>query len=526
MPNKKRIVAYGPWRPDAGELQNGVNDIDGFTPVAFTSLDDFSGSADVVYETVNQFIPLQESVPGKIVGHISMRDKDGHRINIVGTDRDIWSFNELTQVWSSIQPMVRLGPREPMPRYNFSEIMEWNFVRFGDDIIAAAKRTSVTAAPFPLLILKYENNGFASAFVPLEGGPPQASQLAVIHSFLFGAAIYKEPKQVKWSGILNPEKWPINSANIIQFMAGTTHIEGGGDIRAIISGDIGYVILENSIARIEYQGPPTVFNVRVIHDNIGTASAGSVCYRGADVFFYSDSGFYRLNRFSGELTNIGLGKVNEWFGLNTDAESIAGLRGEVNVDDQSVWWLFQKSQTRGKRNVILIYHYGFNEWSKIDLSIDNESVEDLGTFFLPPISFDALDTTQYYPQGLDGTPNAPSPDSPLFAGGEDIVIFEYDDQNDRTYVKIRNIFQRRRASIETKVLYDKKQDKQLFVSEFSFLDENSLVNYYLTVHMLNINTIMVKIVFMIVEFPGAFLILAISLSLNNYHDRMFLIMIL
>jgi hypothetical protein len=85
-----------------------------------------------------------------------------------------------------------------------------------------------------------------------------------------------------------------------------------GEITGLVGGEYGLVFKRNSIYRMSYVGPDVIFRFDLVSRSIGTPFGKSIVRVGADVYFYTDSGFYVM-RGGSYPQRIGDGKITKYF---------------------------------------------------------------------------------------------------------------------------------------------------------------------------------------------------------------------
>ena len=91
----------------------------------------------------------------------------------------------------------------------------------------------------------------------------------------------------------------------------------GGNVTGLVGGEYGLIFQETSVRRMTYEGPPIVFRIDKIANDIGASVPGSVAGLLDMAFFLHKSGFYMV-RGGQTITPIGRGKVDRTFWAEFD----------------------------------------------------------------------------------------------------------------------------------------------------------------------------------------------------------------
>lgn len=250
----KTTIPFGPWLPDQPAFGNaGVLVAKNVIPRA-SSYSPFLGLR-----------AFSDALPGRCYGAAGFKQADGTIFNFAGDETDLFSLGSAT--WSNV---TRLSGGD------YATANRWNFIGFGDNVIAS--NGSDTPQRFEM--------GTSTKFADLTGSPPAYRYGAVIGEFAvvgnIGAA---NPNRFQWCDQNDITDWTGGQA-------GSLDIPQGGDVQAITGGDYGLIFQERQISRIDYVGPPTIWQRTVIEENRGALAAGSVARHGIRTFFLADDGFY------------------------------------------------------------------------------------------------------------------------------------------------------------------------------------------------------------------------------------------
>jgi len=271
----------------------------------------------------------------------------------------------------------------------------WEFAKFGDRVIAVNNADDTQRFD-----LSVDTN-----FSALAGSPPRAAHIAVIRDFVvLGDIVGLGTNFVQWSGYNNSELWTPSLAT----QSDSQEIFGrAGKVQRLVPGDYGLVFLEHSIYRMDYAGPPLIFQFDEIERSRGTPAPYSVLWSGGYTWYYGWDGFYVFD--GQESRPISSDKVARWFEQNVDADSLGDVRGAVDRINRLVIWSFRTSKSLAYNNRLIIYNWATDRWGYAE--VDTEVIEE---YISSGFTLDGLDVP--LPLGID-LESIPV-DSTQFAGGE------------------------------------------------------------------------------------------------------------
>jgi hypothetical protein len=213
------------------------------------------------------------------------------------------------------------------------------------------------------------------------------------------------PYRVRWSGIESPGDFNYSASTMADFQ----DIFGFGNIQGIVADDSAYIILQRGIVQMQFIGAPYAFSFTDRVVGKGCSVSQSIVTVESMTCFVSDDGFYMLQ--GGNLTPIGMGKIDRWFLDNFDSTKSHMMTVAADPRETLIYWQFcSKSAVGDKPDLILIYNYHSGEWTTADAT----TAYIFNSLSLP-WTIDMLDTFAT----LDLVPA--SFDSPLWAGGNSML---------------------------------------------------------------------------------------------------------
>jgi hypothetical protein len=122
---------------------------------------------------------------------------------------------------------------------------------------------------------------------------------------------------------------------------------------------------ERNIWRGTYIGPPAVFSWTLIDGSRGTPAPGSLVTAGGLAYSIADDGFYACD--GSQSVPIGQGKVDRAFWDDVDTSYLYRISTAVDPTNKLIYWAYPGPQnSSGTPNRIMVYHYGLNQFAKID----------------------------------------------------------------------------------------------------------------------------------------------------------------
>lgn len=252
----KTTLPFGPWLPDSPDFASGGVLVAKNVIPRKASYSPFFGLR-----------PFSDALPSVCVGAAAFKQTNGAIHNFSGTSTDLYSLS--AAAWSE-------ATRTSGGDYSVPNGGRWVFLGFGDNVIAS----NGADAPQRFIL------GTDTNFSDLAGSPPAFRYGAVIGQFaVVGNIGSANPNRFQWCDQNDITDWSNGQA-------GSLDIPKGGDVQGITGGEYGLVFQERQISRIDYVGPPSVWQRNVIEENRGALAAGSIARHGVRTFFLADDGFY------------------------------------------------------------------------------------------------------------------------------------------------------------------------------------------------------------------------------------------
>lgn len=370
MATRPRAIPFGEWLPDLPEHLNPG------ALIARNVLPEIDS-----YRSLRSVATFSNALEKACLGAFWIQSSDGTVFNFAGDTNTLYRLSGTT--WTDVS-----GDSAP---YGAEW---WEFTNFGDRVIAASK-----ADP-----LQYFDTGSSQAFADLPGNPPQAARIATVRDFVVvGDLASLGPHYVQWSGFNNSEIWTPSLATQSDYQS---LVGRGGRVQRIVPGEYGIIFQEHSITRMDYVGPPTIFQFDEVERGRGTPAPGSVLWTGPRVFYYGWDGFYVFNGV--ESTPISHNRVSRWFENQAASGAVANMRGAVDRLNRMVIWAFSTNSGATFNNRLLIYNWAADKWSYAEVN-----TEVLAEYSSPGYTLDELDSIL-----ADIDSESINVDSTAYQGGE------------------------------------------------------------------------------------------------------------
>jgi hypothetical protein len=236
---------------------------------------------------------------------------------------------------------------------NYSAIVKWNFIQFGDTVIAANNINKLQSYTL----------GSSSLFADLDASAPIAKYVTVVRDFVVAANLDagSNANKVQWSNINDEANWTPGGASQSDFQI----IADGGNITGMTGGEFGLILLDRAIVRMSYIGSPLFFQFDTISRNIGCVEGNSVVQYGNMTYFLGADGFYSCD--GSTITAIGTQKVDAWFYANVNQSKLSLMSSTIDPFRKIVVWKFVDNFAQ---NTLLIYNWQVQKWSYGTTDVD------------------------------------------------------------------------------------------------------------------------------------------------------------
>jgi hypothetical protein len=238
---------------------------------------------------------------------------------------------------------------------------QYDFLQYDDlEIVALSSHNNAV----------YHTIGSASNFATLgsaTGQAPGAARIGRINQFVFlgDLASVTAGNSVMWSGIDQPLSWPTpNSATAIAQQSGEQYLDSRfGEVTGFANGDqFGLIFQKSAITRVNYVGPPVVFQFDKISEQIGCPYPRSIVQVGGMTYFIAANGIHRTNGV--EVENIGMDRVNNFFVNAHGSSAKERVYGAHNRYRNLIYWTFcDTSDVDSTPSGLIIYNHVSNRFT-------------------------------------------------------------------------------------------------------------------------------------------------------------------
>ncbi len=360
------MVPFGEYLPDLPGFQNpGATIAKNVIPLTDRSYGPFTALS-----------ALTGAIGARCQGGIAGRDPSGNVFVFSGDATKLYHL-KTDNTWENVS--VGGG-------YIIAPESAWNFVQYGARLIACG-----WGNPLQSFVL-----GTDAAFSALAATAPQSRYIAAIRDFVMVGNTYdvvygNQPNQVWWCAIDAPTDWPtLGTTTAAQKQSDAQILPDGGWVQGIIGavgGADGAAFLEESVYRISYEGPPTVFRFDRVERQRGTMVPSSIVNVGDFAFYLGHDGFYAFD--GSRSMPVGANKVDKTFFNDYDPTYYYRVVGVADVFNKIVMWAYPGvGNNAGTPNKILVFNWQLNRWSIVEQELEyffrsyskSYTLEDLDTF--------------------------------------------------------------------------------------------------------------------------------------------------
>lgn len=390
-------IPFGEWLPDQPDYKN---------PGCITA--DNVWPSPGGYRPVNSLAAQNDKTSGVCRGAMQFFQTDGDSFVVGGTATSLFSVTGGTL--TATTGLTDIGDTY------------WTFAQFNERVFAAAPNNNIKTL---------DDIDTDTSWADATGSPPQAKIVARIGAYLFVANLTaaSEPFSFQNSARNDPTDWPTpGTADARQKNSGRGTVQYEyGEITGIAGDRYPIIFQERAVNRIDFVGPPLVFRITTIAEQIGCIAPRSIVPKGFDVYFLSHEGFKRTD--GNEVVNIGTDRVNQWFFDNVSEGDRFRTQGAVAWEKECIIWSFYPADNPTGYNKQIIYNWVQNRWSTATVSVD--WIVDNKIAGISPDDWDPL-----FPSGADTV--TPGPDSAYWKARTRVLSALVQDGSGNTEVNLFN----------------------------------------------------------------------------------------
>jgi hypothetical protein len=145
---------------------------------------------------------------------------------------------------------------------------------------------------------------------------PNGRCIGRVNEFLVVGALSTNEKAIQWCAVGDPSDWPTPATDDARSkQSGLQALPSSlGFVTAIADGDFfGYVFQERGITKMTYVGGDVVFTFDTFEEVRGCVRAGRMRQADGRIFFESDRGYHMMDANSGQIVDIGYGRVDDTY---------------------------------------------------------------------------------------------------------------------------------------------------------------------------------------------------------------------
>lgn len=328
------VVNFDEWLPDQPD-DIGMYDVINAIPIA-------RGYHSI--KSPETIVALPGGITGDVISLFGVRDSAEGEQFFIASSTEVW-WSDAGSVFADATGAAFTVPSGKYPK----------FVDFGERVVMST--SSATSG----LRLQSFILGTDTTFSELDAAAPYADHIAVVRDFIMVGNVYDgtnlHKARIQWCGINDPTTWGQDTAAQSDWQ----DVPDVGECVGLVGGEYAVAFFEQGIVRIDYAGPPTLFNFDAIVGAPGCVAAGSVVTFTGASFWLSSNGFWRFD--GSQATPIGLEKVDDWFYDNVYIRDLKLIRSAVDPVHGVIFWLFPIGEG-GNLNAGLIYHPILDKWAR------------------------------------------------------------------------------------------------------------------------------------------------------------------
>jgi hypothetical protein len=231
----------------------------------------------------------------------------------------------------------------------YSGVEKWNFVQFGNTILAANNIDKLQA--FTL--------GSGTQFADAGAAAPVSKYVTIVRDFVVCANLNSgtDSSTVIWSDINDYTDWVAGGAS----QSDSQILPDGGNITGLSGGEFGLIFLQRAIVRMSYIGSPYFFQFDTISRNLGCLEGNSIVQHGGITYFLAENGFYSCDGHNIEA--IGNEKIDRYFFKDADPSALNTISATVDPIRKIVIWNFKNVFAQRE---LIIYNWQTKKWTTCD----------------------------------------------------------------------------------------------------------------------------------------------------------------
>jgi len=326
---------FAEWAPDAYQVNANV-----------------ASEASGVLCKVNAYAPFPQpatsslAVAAAVRGAFAARTA-GNAISIFAlTAAKAYKFASISTAWTDF---TRLAGGD----YSLAADEYWSIKQYGSTLIAAHGNDAVQSVDVDA----------GANFAALAGSPPNSRYVEVVGDFVQLGATATSRRSVKWSGRNDSVTWTNYTKD-----SDSQVFPDGGDVMGMAGYELGGLVFQTeTVRRQTARTDATIFDFHRFDAARGTPSPYSIVKDGGDVYYYSTNGFMRIGA-DGSISNIGVNRVNEWFGGSSgdvNKTRVKAIIGALDPLVRRVFWLYPRASNSSSTTLdgLIVYDIERDRWT-------------------------------------------------------------------------------------------------------------------------------------------------------------------
>ncbi len=228
----------------------------------------------------------------------------------------------------------------------------WSMRQFGTTLLGV----NGTGADVPMFIDVTGGTNWAA----LAGSPPKSKFVEVIGGYVFLGNTATSGRNLTNSGLEDATTWTRGSKG-----SDTQTLVDGGDVQGMAGYEIGGLVIQTeTVRRINLRQDAAIYETHRTDAARGTSSPYSIVKDGADVYYYTNNGFMKITG-DGAISNIGIGRVNDWFAENSNIARPKAIIGALDPLVRRIFWLFPTASNASSTTLdhIIVYDIERDRWT-------------------------------------------------------------------------------------------------------------------------------------------------------------------
>lgn len=330
------MQSFAPWAPDA-YLTNA----------------DASAEALGVLCGPNGYKPFPQpavtslAVPAAVRGAYAARTSGNAIAIFAGTATRLYKFTGVGTAWTNVTRLVGGD-------YALAADEYWSSGQYGDKLIFAEGADAVQTIGVDA----------GTNFAALGGSPPNSRYVRVIGDYVFLGSTVTDRRAIKNSGLNDSAWWTAG-----QKSSSGQPFPDGGDVTGLVGFEQGGLIFQTeTVRRLDLVTDARIYVPHRIDGARGTSSPYSIVTDGADVYYWSDTGFMKLGS-DGSIANIGEDRVNDWFAGNEadwNKSRPKAIIGALDPIVRRILWLYPRANNASSTTLdgLIVYDIPRNRWTR------------------------------------------------------------------------------------------------------------------------------------------------------------------